>query len=115
MYHLQGFAAFQLNVQSSHEYNSKLARAAGKFHNQLVGSAFETWKHYAQHKKLLQSKLATAVAAFRSRGLRAALCGWREAVAVRKDHKQKVSALPEQLGVQIFLVLIINKSAWNML
>ena len=84
-----GLCSFKLNVQLAHEYKDKLARAAGRFQNQLVGSAFETWKHYAQHK-LLQSRLATAVGALRNRGLRSAFCGWWEAAAIRKEHKQKV-------------------------
>ena len=87
---LQGYAAFKLNVQLAHDFKDKLARAAGRFQNRLVGSAFETWKHYTQHNKLLQSTLATAVGALRNRGLRSAFCGWREAASVRKEHKQKV-------------------------
>lgn len=87
---MQGFTAFKLNVQLSREFNDKLARAAGKFKNQLVGSAYETWKQYAQHNKMLQSRLATAVGALRNRGLRLAFCGWREAALIRKEHKQKV-------------------------
>ena len=93
-YGTQGFAAFRLNVQLSHEYSDKLAKAAGKFRNQVVGSAFESWKQYAQHNKMLQSRLATAVGALRNRELRAAFCGWREAAAVRKGHKQKVNPEP---------------------
>lgn len=87
---MQGFTAFKLNVELSHEFNDKLARAAGKFKNQLVSSAYETWKQYAQHNKVLQSRLATAVGALRNRGLRSAFCGWREAALVSKGHKQKV-------------------------
>ena len=87
---LQGFAAFKLNVQLSQEYNDNLAKAVGKFRNQLVASAFETWKQHAQHNKLLKSRLATAVGALRNRDLRSAFCGWREAAALRKEHKQKV-------------------------
>ena len=87
---MQGFAAFRLNVQLSHEYNEKLAKAAGNFKNRLVGTAYETWKQYTQHNKMLQSRLGTAVGALRNRGLRSAFCGWREAASVRKEHKQKV-------------------------
>lgn len=87
---MQGLAAFKLNVQMSHENSEKLAKAAGRFKNQLMGSAFESWKQRAQHNKLLLSRLATAVAALRNHGLRAAFCGWREAAAVRKVHKHKV-------------------------
>ena len=87
---MQGFAAFRLNVQLSHEYDEKLAKAAGKFKNQLVGTAYETWKQYTQHNKMLQSRLAIAVGALRNRDLRSAFCGWREAASVRKEHKQKV-------------------------
>ena len=87
---VQGLAAFKLNVQLSHEYNDKLAKAAGKFRNQLVGSAFESWKQHAQHNKLLQSRLGTAVGVLRHRGIRAAFTGWREAAAIRKEHKHKV-------------------------
>lgn len=87
---MQGFAAFRLNVQLSQEYSEKLAKAAGKFKNQLVGAAFETWKQYTQHNKMLQARLATAVGALRNRGLRSAFCGWQEAATIRKEHKQKV-------------------------
>lgn len=87
---VQGFAAFRLNVQLSHEYNEKLVKAAGKFKNQLVGTAYETWKQHTHHNKMLQSRLATAVGALRNRDLRSAFCGWREAAAVRTAHKQKV-------------------------
>ena len=100
---LQGFTAFKLNVQLSREFNDKLARAAGKFKNQLVGSAYETWKQYAQHNKMLQSRLATAVGALRNRGLRSAFCGWREAALVRKEHKQKVRS------AQLFTVMSIHR------
>ena len=55
-----------------------------------MASAFETWKQHAQHNKLLQSRLATAVGALRNRDLRSAFCGWREAAALKKEHKQKV-------------------------
>lgn len=82
--------AFKLNVQLSHEYSDKLAKAAGKFKNQLVGTAYETWKQYAQNNRMLQSRLATAVGALRNRDLRSAFCGWKEASIVRKEHKQKV-------------------------
>lgn len=91
---MQGFAAFRLNVQLSHEYNEKLAKAAGRFKNQLLGTAYETWKQYTQHNQMLQSRLATAVGALRNRDLRSAFCGWREATTVRKEHKQKVRQSP---------------------
>ena len=87
---LQGFAAFKHNVQEVHEDRDKLARAAGKFKNQRMGLAFETWKQHTQHKQLLQSHLSQAVAALTNRSLRAGFMGWREAAAVRKAHQQKV-------------------------
>ena len=88
----QGLAAFKLNVQLSQEYNDKLAKAAGKFRNQLVGSAFEQWKQYTQYVRVLKIRLATAVGAMRNRGLKSAFCGWQEAAAVRREHKQKVGS-----------------------
>ena len=100
---MQGFGAFRLNVQLSHEHNEKLAKAAGKFKNQLVGAAYETWKQYTQHNHMLQSRLATAVGALRNRDLRSAFCGWQEAAAVQKEHKKKVrqsSAGPGTVNMQ---------------
>ena len=87
---MQGLAAFKLNVQLSQEYNDKLAKAAGKFRNQLVGTAFEEWKQHTQYVGMLKTRLATAVGALRNRGRKAAFCGGQEAAAVRREHKQKV-------------------------
>ena len=89
---LQGFAAFKLNLQLSQEYDAKLAKAAGRFRNQLTGSAFEQWKQHAQYSKELKNKLATAVGALRNRSLRSAFCGWREAAAIKREHSQKVDS-----------------------
>ena len=77
-------------MQAEREDRDKLARAAGKFKNQRLGLAFETWKQQTQHKQLLQSHLTQAIAALCNRSLRAGFLGWREAAAVRA-HKQKVS------------------------
>ena len=87
---LQGFAAFKLNVQAAEEYRDKLARAAGKFKNQRMGVAFESWKQHTQHKQLLQQHLTQAVAALVNRSLRAGFIGWREAAATKREHSQKV-------------------------
>ena len=87
---MQGFAAFKLNVQAAQEDREKLARAAGKFKNQRMGLAFETWKQHTQHTQLLQSCLTKAVAALVNRSLRAGFTAWRDAAALKKQHSQKV-------------------------
>lgn len=87
---VQGFAAFKLNVQAAQEDQEKLARAAGKFKNQRMGLAFETWKQHTQHTQLLQSCLTKAVAALVNRSLRAGFTAWRDAAALKKQHSQKV-------------------------
>ena len=87
---MQGFAAFKLNVQTAQEDRVKLARAAGKFKNQRMGLAFETWKQHTQHKQLLQSCLSKAVAALVNRSLRAGFTAWRDAAALKKQHSYKV-------------------------
>ena len=87
---MQGFAAFKLNVQTAQEDREKLARAAGKFKNQRMGLAFETWKQHTQHKQLLQSCLSKAVAALVNRSLRAKFTAWRGAAALKKQHSHKV-------------------------
>lgn len=88
----QGFRAFKSNVQAAREDREKLAKAAGKFKNQRMGLAFETWKQHTQYKLLLQSRLKQAVGALLNHSLRAGFSGWREAAAIKREHAKKVCA-----------------------
>lgn len=87
----QGFRAFKLRVQLSHEYRDKVATADGKFQKQLVMRVSRMWQQYAQHsKEILQFKFATAAAAVQARQLRSVFAAWHEAASGRKQQKVKV-------------------------
>ncbi|KAL3130455.1 hypothetical protein ABBQ38_008276 [Trebouxia sp. C0009 RCD-2024] len=84
----QGSRAFRLNVQLTHEYKDKLAKATGKFKHQLVATAYNAWKRFVRHKKMV---LTTAVAALRHRCLKACCSAWHEAAIVMQEARIRVA------------------------